>query len=385
MGALANGFNRPSCSIELRVKKFEYNEDYFHGPSYFQLPILRILIHEITHFWQAISLGFVTNLCLEDWRAILDFEKDQQTVKLDKLKKALHSQDDKLGISPNDLLECLARYWDVHILGPVLVTGWAKDTRDYQDVSDTRRVVEISATRSPYGAENFHAAMIADPSYALPYKLAVEQHGFNTATVLFPLAAYYALQTPHPIPVYKELLPILAKSIDLPPNVVVPDAWRSVFPKVHGIIDNVLLQYGTALTPGWDVLFGSLARTPKQQLNPLFRHIATRLDYWLQLMGSSYSTYAFAFPADPAVRYQLTKIFPPPLVLFVDGRWAMDAEPGAIEVFDLLRKQLGKEPRADATMFDGVTNEALADQSQEILERSRRMRSHNFLSQLSHQ
>src|ERR1700737_1217923 len=64
-----------SLCIEVKVPVFPYAIGYWEGPSYFEIPSLRILFHETVHFWQLLSMGFLTNLAGEIWQSLLQFER----------------------------------------------------------------------------------------------------------------------------------------------------------------------------------------------------------------------------------------------------------------------------------------------------------------------
>jgi len=109
---------------EVRGRWFPFEMSHFEGPSYYGAPPFRVLFHELLHFWQTISTNFLASVAVSEWQALLDYEATGKIAAFPEISRRLHAPDPESGFAPNDLIEALARYWDVHVLGPERILAW---------------------------------------------------------------------------------------------------------------------------------------------------------------------------------------------------------------------------------------------------------------------
>ena len=323
VGASGNRFDRPSMAVELDAPHFAFDIGYLQGPAYYDIPYLRVYVHETLHFWQMLSVGFVTNLGIQEWDDLLEFEPSGKVPKDADLKLLLREQHSELGFSAMDLIEALARYWDIHILGPVKLQEWSSVKRSYEGPISTQRVRDPSETPRPYFAGEFDALMKAEDTYAEPYRLALARWGSQKSVVLFPLVGYCALQTKRPVRVFTSAIAQLEKDITLPVRFSIHDEWRRNFPIVYKRCNEIALsETGAVLTPGWDVL----SRSKLIDQHPVMQHHKALLNGAMGLWGRSEMELYFAIPGDPEARGHLIAAFLPPVTLFRNGCWAVNSQ-----------------------------------------------------------
>ena len=77
-----------------------------------------MLYHESLHFWQILSLGYVTKLVEQNWIRFINFEKVGTIIPYTDLESNHKVNKETDPFSAYKLLECLTRFWDVHIRGP---------------------------------------------------------------------------------------------------------------------------------------------------------------------------------------------------------------------------------------------------------------------------
>jgi len=78
----------------------------------------RVLYHESLHFWQILSLGYVTKLVEQDWNRFINFEKAGAILPYTNFESNHKVKKKAEPFSTYKLLECLTRFWDVHTRGP---------------------------------------------------------------------------------------------------------------------------------------------------------------------------------------------------------------------------------------------------------------------------
>jgi hypothetical protein len=145
-----------------------------------------------------------------------------------------------VGFSARQLTEALARFWDIHICGPARLLRQHHEWRAQQEAvglpqqhavrlpSDElleREGEETSLTDEQpikvkkYTSFAFDALMSLEDDYAIPYRLLLKQVGSRLAVILFPIIAYFSLQTRFPLRVYEAALNEVREKVRLPQNV----------------------------------------------------------------------------------------------------------------------------------------------------------------------
>ena len=95
-------------------------EEFYRAPNdeSWGAPLCRILYHESIHFWQLFSSAYVGNLIADDWRRLEHFRVKGEVRPFSQEARQYEVCAEGLPFSPRELLECWARFWDVHTREP---------------------------------------------------------------------------------------------------------------------------------------------------------------------------------------------------------------------------------------------------------------------------
>ena len=322
----SDAFYRPSLTIELDSPHFPFDHGYLAGPGFYRIPSLRVYIHETIHFWQTLSQGYVANLAQEEWLALLEFEETGRSAKYGKLESAYTTREDTLNFSVADLVEGLARFWDIMILGPHRLEEWNTGKQSHRTPFTTERHDDPEQPVKPMTNQLFDRLMQLEDAYAAPYRLMLEQWDTNNSIMLFPLVGHFSLQTPKPAQTFAAAVEALDSAGGVEFGGSIHDGWRQHYAPIRDLCHQVSMNVsGSLLTSGWDVV-----RRGDLGGHPVFRHFLALYDR-AGPGAAQELDFFFAVPGDPDARGHLRTSFIPPLVLFHDGRWAERAL-----VFDLV-------------------------------------------------
>lgn len=343
-GARRNGFVPPALAVELDYPISDFHQGFLQGPTCFHQPFTRTYVHEVLHFWQTLSQGFIANLAVEESLAIREFRETGAAPTAQSMITRFSSIPKGTPFSPWELSESLCRYWDIHILGPVRLLK----ERAGEPVPDDDAI-------RPYSSPDFDHLMMIEDAYAAPYRWAIESWGSEASVLLFPLAGYFAMQTPKPVEVFlatgvklKEMTGQLRGSIHV--------NWRKIFAAVREECNAAAFRTtGILLTPGWDVI-----RRGRVKDSPLWKHYLALINLFARLQEKPMLDFSFALPGDPAVRGNLALAFRPAVTLFRDGRWLSQAPLGVMGLVSRVPDLQG--------------GAALADEAQQLLQDYRAMR-----------
>lgn len=367
-------FLRPSLSIELDADYFAFDDDFLYGPGKFDNPTLRVYMHEVLHFWQALSQSFLTRLALEEWERLLDYEENGTIAQGKDFVDTFKEKHSQLGFSAWDLSEALCRYWDIHILGPVKLLEQNEKTKEFlRFLPQARQYLmrEVNGVRE-YSSFAFDLLMRAEDSYAEPYRFALEQWGTNDSVILFPIVGYFALQSPRPVQVFADAIEHVRRSLHLDRmrNLLIHDVWPEVFSRVRDVCSESCSQLcgGQKLEAGWDFMQRSMLAD-----NPVYSHFLELLRstarHWGPEIPNSIN-YCFALPGDPDNRERLAHSFRPPVTIFHDGRWTGETTlTFAARVFGSVEKVLDEN--------------VLGDYSEDIHNRFRKLRQAEIIARIA--
>ena len=353
-GAKGFGFIRSALAVELNDLYVEFHEGFLRGPRCFRKSFVRAYVHEVLHFWQTLSQGFITNLALQEW---MDVQEFKQTGGIQNLKGLISRFADRPKGAPFsawELSESLCRFWDIHIMGPVLLLQERGEALD-SAVGDAR----------PYQAAEFDRLMTIEDAYAAPYRWALDQWGSNASVLLFPLAGHFAMQTQRPVSVFLKAGESLRTQLQQMQGSIHKN-WPAVFPQVRQVCEeaNFNLTKGM-LTPGWDVIHRSELRKV-----PIWSHYLELLrESSKRLSGMRELDYCFSLPGDPSSRGILTSVFLPALTLFQNGRWF-----GQSSFLKSTQEAHGREAPMDTTSGGLSSPRDLADLSESVVRDYRAMR-----------
>jgi hypothetical protein len=346
--ATASGaFDRLSLVIDLNADLFAFHPIYALIPGAFERPILRVFSHELLHFWQTLSSGFLMNVALQEWdhvQAIDSGSGESRDLSRNTLIRGFSDVEPDAGFSAWHLHEALCRYWDIHILGPQNVLRdnppLARANAELDELLAIPPPTSAEAALSPpewmlegldpdvaerarnyrptgYRADLFDGVMQVEDSYAEPYRLMLERFGSKTSVILFPLIGYFALQTRKPVAFFSKMIERLSSEFTLSanPEISIHKLWREVFDRVrHECYQSSSRLTGSYITPGFPVILTGFRK------HPAYTHFAS----WLGLTQNWWNPrtdFYFALPGDPESRNWLVSWVLPPVVQFRDGIW----------------------------------------------------------------
>ncbi len=198
-------------------------QDFYHNPNKaeFGFEVPRILMHECIHAFQLAGSRWLQEMVTEEWERLLEFERTGQAPAMGPHRSDYGRAANGMPIAVRDLVECLARFWDMHIRGPDRVLEEEKFSDEDGSIA---RLIDERHKRggTAYSGHEYQAAMIAGTGadeYPRIYLSLVHDallspaleklgHGdqahqanraFWAANVLLPVAGYPALNTDDPI------------------------------------------------------------------------------------------------------------------------------------------------------------------------------------------
>jgi len=323
----------------------------------------RILIHECLHVWQLASSRWLLALVAEEWTRLQNWHPGMPPPPTGPLRRLYGRSGQGQQFSVRDLVECLARFWDVHIRGPQRLLEEEGD-----DLDGLREIIDAHREKEGYGG---YASLEFDTlmtkgrqhsSYAAPYHwlidratkapavvdlpLPLDQAASWAANLLLPIAGFVALNSTEPVSTF-----IAAVERLLQPNAVGMAAtqrhplyriinldWLIVWPVLLPGIVRALRRAGHEIEINTAHLQGTLASHPvwchlQQRFDSLRRgivlHVAVNnakgeagpMQVLSQLERQVYVQdpwTVLALPGQPNCRALLGAIFPPPLLRFTD-------------------------------------------------------------------
>jgi hypothetical protein len=150
---------------------------FFRAPNHARWgPTLpRHLYHESLHFWQLISSRYLQLLVVQEWERLGAFEDEGKLSLSTAWQVGFGTVASGEPFSVRDLVECLARFWDVHTRG---ATSLVREEADALGVD----LASIDAVRpgGAYSGIEFDAVMQRGADckvYAEPYRWMPEQRG----------------------------------------------------------------------------------------------------------------------------------------------------------------------------------------------------------------
>jgi hypothetical protein len=160
--------------------------------------LCRVLYHESLHFWQFLASGYVANLVNEEWVRILHYENNNEVLPRSEFINDYLRQKNNDPFSAYELVECWARYWDVHTRSPAVIIkeeGIVPD-RDGSLEIDRGDIVPY------YTSLAYDTVMAKGPDcerYARPYRWMLEKSDTRFAAFVFPILVHNAFGTREPV------------------------------------------------------------------------------------------------------------------------------------------------------------------------------------------
>jgi hypothetical protein len=331
--------------------------------------LCRVLYHESIHFWQLLSSGYLANAIQDEWLRYREFERSACLTAPSEFVRGMTIRRPGAAFSVHELMECWARYWDVHTRSPARIIE-----EDDIPVPPGR----ITRTQQgAYTAEAFDLFMQAGKDahlYAAPYRWVLERSGGHSAlaNILFPILTFHAFGSPDPITLLEESLDralasdLILGGLDGRSGNINLD-WLNNWGVVLGeAIDPARRKRGMPdFTGGWDVIargplgthpiYGSYARRvaamfgfgtlPGEAERPTSRDSVAAYRFAVVDLAGRDPRVIFAFPGQPEYRKALGSWLPPPRVKFQG--MTIHASDGRDRLHAKLRAQSGAEIPTD--------------------------------------
>jgi hypothetical protein len=160
----------------------------------------RVLYHESLHFWLCLSSAYIASLVAAEWDRLLHYEATGVLQPPGDLVR-----DHSITRAPNpfsvaELVECWARYWDVHTRGPAKIIH-----EEGIPVDDPATLRRQYGSFSTYTGVAFDTVMQVGEDcaiYGRPYRWLLERVGSRAAALIFPIIAHAAFSTPRPVEMF---------------------------------------------------------------------------------------------------------------------------------------------------------------------------------------
>jgi hypothetical protein len=314
--------------------------------------LCRILYHESIHFWQLLSSAYLANLVQEEWLRFADYMRNGMLRPAHPDVIGMRRVEGGRPFSPLELIECWARYWDVHTRHPRRILeedglepppAWVADA--------------IGAPPGAYTSAEFDTFMQHGrdaATYARPYRWMLDRAEGDSSfvNIAFPVVVFCAFGSPWPVQLFiaaferAQLSREVRAAVDQRTGSINVD-WLYTYRAVieHAVAPAVCELGGPVFTAGWDVLDrGPLGTHPIYGTYRSRVQIAMRStrkfntdqpadDSVEELLRSTTARAAlsdplvmFMFPGQPTYRMHLGRTVPPPRVQFVDATWHAERE-----------------------------------------------------------
>jgi len=317
--------------------------------------VCRVLYHESIHFWQLFSSAYVGNLVADDWRRLQHFRATGEVRPLSPEACQYEITAPGLPFSPRELLECWARFWDVHTRGPAAIIR--DEAYPAAEVKQLEIVDPYTGSRS-YTDEAYDYLMGGGPGssfYEQPYRWLLDQTNGHSAfvAITFPTLVHSAFGSPNPVGVFCEAFDrawhsgLLRRAIDSrfgDINLDWLNQWTAIIGEAHlpvirkhhlpdftsGL--DVIVRGSLGSHPiykeyvdQWRVLRGHLALNQQQfAAGPVPADATALYGYAIADMPTRDPWVVFGLPGQPDYRYLLGQTFRPVRVQFddyvLDGR-----------------------------------------------------------------
>lgn len=205
------------------------------GPGKWRPELSRRIFHETVHYWQHISQGYLARVVEEDWERLKVYRDCGEVRSVGPLKRHFLTHDQEIGYSPLDLIECLARFWDVHVMGPhdLLKSELANPLREIKGITpeEYREMDSAGLLRrledDAYTDIAYELVMdVAAGHYALPYRQLRNASNSFRANTLFPIIGHLALHSTEPVQFFARLCNIALEKLDLKLTNSIETSWR---------------------------------------------------------------------------------------------------------------------------------------------------------------
>jgi hypothetical protein len=363
-------------------------EDHWRNPS--THVVMREILHESVHFWQAVSTPYLLRLSVGAFRDFLRLRdhaarqsRDGRPVPVDTLKLEdnryyflqLHRLHFAYGeLSAGDLVEGLARYWDVHLCGARAALERLQAEGKISDDDIRAGEKRLGPFFLPDGFSYSHHLLDFvfeyEARYNRAYKFALERIG-PEAFILFPILGFLALGAgSQSVTAFQRWAGAFVQSrpFEIPSGNFLT-VWPECFRRAYGWITEQLGEpLYSALTAYSSLCKKMVSWSAGSALAARFGLVTGHgvLDrylqgYWQWMRERNPDLpkenvelrfdLAFAVPGHPLHRRSLVRRFHPPVVFFEDGpiwRDEVNWPPG------------GAKPEVELPLFGAMAGAAMA-------------------------
>ena len=375
---MTSAFRAISGVVEVDSEWREPSPKVLRHPAAHEPEMSRVVFHETVHYWQQLGQSFMAKIVQEDWQRLLRFETEKARDDVGPYRRHFVHHHDAYGFSAHELQESLARFWDVHVIGPhtLLEMEFADPRRNIDEFfkeqyfAYKQKGLIVHPAHGGYSNVAFDWAMeTAAGDYGKPYQFIRKRFNPVVTGVVFPLAGHFALQTDRPVDVFVRTFEAVAPHLEkLPPGQAIHDLWKACYRPVHLQAQEACRQLGIGPpTPAGAVLQnGSLGGHPVygwvlSQLhvgrnalaNSTLAADVTRAMGRVseRFLGLIMLDLCLACPGDTTNRSFLVEWLAPPCVRFPDGRLWLLTELHRRELvtdIDDLERSLSEERRTVA-------------------------------------
>ncbi len=344
---MANFFRRISGLIEVDHQWRPADPKVLRHPAAHETTESRVVFHETVHYWQHVGQGFLAKMAEEDWNRLQQFEFDATVSDPGPYRLEFVRRHDQADFSALDLHESLARFWDVHAIGPqrLIEMDFDDPKRQFDESFKAQyfalkqKGLIVHPEHGGYSDLAYNMAMEASAgNYAKPYLYVLEHYNPVVTATVFPLAGHFALQSERPVEAFLQMVKRVAPSLNkIPRGHSVHDLWHNY----HTPIRDAAIRVSQELGYGGLTLAGAYIKNSSLREHPVYAWIFAELDRarWVldetafaQRLVSNYqgvppgmagilaTDFSLACPGDTTNRSFLVEWLAPPCVRFSDGR-----------------------------------------------------------------
>ncbi|UCC79171.1 MAG: hypothetical protein JSW64_12985 [Candidatus Zixiibacteriota bacterium] len=311
----------------------------------------RYLTHETIHFWQLLSSSYLLERLLSEWM-IFSIYRDTGEVVDDPVEMPAINEckaDDPF--SAFELMECWARFWDIHTRSPAAII---EEEGHQGPPGEPLQIVDPITSKLSYTQFAFDWLMQHGPDHSIyvrPYRWLLEyMHGNSRAAVAcFPILVHAAFSTEDPVRFFCSSVEAVDRSLDfqfttalqIPEYSLINRLWFYVWKSVVTVVMQCSKDLDLPIAWGIDqVGFHG---------HPVYQSYPWRFEQLVKVLGnvpriepefagqeeinfSAVTRYGvFALPGIPIIRRILGNYMPPPRIRFANFNWYADlAVPGAL-------------------------------------------------------
>lgn len=379
--------------------------DFFQGPNApaWGQVVPRVLYHETLHLWQFAGTRWLQRMVIEEWERVAALEQDGAAPPPGPLRHGFARPVTGEPFAVRDLVECLARSWDVHTRG-------AHRLREEEGLDLGPVAARVEAVRERlgfggYAAQEFDALMLRGRDqalYAAPYAWLLERCAAAplvraiagdgpvapaaswAAAMVLPIAGFMALNTDQPVAAFLLGVERLLTPEGLGTAHAQRNPWGSInldwlgfWSVLAGGVGRALARRGLPPRIGTDLL-----ADPALARHPVWRHLPARFEALrrslvldarlggpppaemppplakgLELSRALFAAEPwalFGLPGQPEARAHLGVAFAPPLMRFADAELTATASAAWFAQWPVEAAALAAAVREAETRLDAL-------------------------------